>query len=109
MNNLHPQSFTYIVCHGSKFYICTRSSNLILLLAPSSTPEVLHPNFPLSLRRSSTYFLWEVKILCLEYATSIPRKYFNFPNSFISNCVANFSFRVNFSISSSPITIISST
>ncbi|RDY04979.1 hypothetical protein CR513_11229, partial [Mucuna pruriens] len=73
------------------------------------TSKFLHPNFPISLRRSSTYFLWEIKIPCLEYATSIPRKYFNFPNSLISNCVANFSFRVSFSISSSPMTIISST
>ncbi|RDY06191.1 hypothetical protein CR513_09865, partial [Mucuna pruriens] len=56
------------------------------------TLEVLHPNFLVSLRRSSTYFLWEIKIPCLEYATLIPRKYFSFPNSFISNCVANFSF-----------------
>ncbi|RDY09312.1 hypothetical protein CR513_06340, partial [Mucuna pruriens] len=67
----------------------------------NSTLEILHPNFPVSLRRSSTYFLWEIKIPCLKYATSIPRKYFNFPNSFISNCVASFSFRFSFSISSS--------
>ncbi|RDX69364.1 hypothetical protein CR513_51530, partial [Mucuna pruriens] len=59
----------------------------------SFIPEVLHPKFPVSLRRSSTYFLWEIKIPCLEYVTSIPRKYFSFPNSFISNCVVNFSFR----------------
>ncbi|RDY02364.1 pol, partial [Mucuna pruriens] len=45
------------------------------------------------LNRLSTYFLWEIKIPYLEYATTIPRKYFRFPNSFISNCVANFSFR----------------
>ncbi|RDY07786.1 hypothetical protein CR513_08047, partial [Mucuna pruriens] len=67
----------------------------------NSTLEILHPNFPISLRRSSTYFLWEIKIPCLEYATSIQRKYFSFPNSFISNCVANFSFRFSISISSS--------
>ncbi|RDX68747.1 hypothetical protein CR513_52228, partial [Mucuna pruriens] len=116
-NNFHPQSFTYIVCHGLKFYFCTRSSNHILLFAPpiglSSHPilwfcsigtlEVLHPKFFVSLRRLSTYFLWEIKIPCVEYATSIPRKYFSFPNSFISNYVANFSFRVSFSISSSPL------
>ncbi|RDX96639.1 hypothetical protein CR513_20675, partial [Mucuna pruriens] len=75
----------------------------------NSTPEVLHPNFSVSLRRLSTYFFWEIKIPCLEYATSITRKYFNFPNSFISNCVVKFSFRVSFSISSLPVTIISST
>ncbi|RDY12482.1 hypothetical protein CR513_02725, partial [Mucuna pruriens] len=46
----------------------------------NSIPKVLHPNFPISLRRSSTYFLYEIKIPCLEYATSIPRKYFSFPN-----------------------------
>ncbi|RDY05241.1 hypothetical protein CR513_10946, partial [Mucuna pruriens] len=68
---------------------------------PEGIPEVLHPNFPVSLRRSSTYSFWEIKIPCLEYETFILRKYFNFPNSFISNCVANFSFRVSFSISSS--------
>ncbi|RDY08877.1 hypothetical protein CR513_06846, partial [Mucuna pruriens] len=50
-----------------------------------------------------------LEIPCLEFATSILRKYFSFSNSFISNCVASFSFRVSFSISSSPITIISST
>ncbi|RDY09800.1 hypothetical protein CR513_05794, partial [Mucuna pruriens] len=44
------------------------------------------------------------KIPCLEYATSTPRKCFNFPNSFISNCVASFSFRFIFSISSSLVT-----
>ncbi|RDX90874.1 hypothetical protein CR513_27219, partial [Mucuna pruriens] len=74
-----------------------------------STPAILHPNFPISLRRSSTYFLWEIKIPCLEYATSIPMKYFSFSNSFISNCVVSFSFRFSFSISSSPVTIIPST
>ncbi|RDY09293.1 hypothetical protein CR513_06348, partial [Mucuna pruriens] len=124
-NNLHPQSFTYVVCHGSKFYFYTRSSNHIFVSYSSnlldflpetynirkwifypqlilhSTPKVLHPNFPVSLTRSSTYFLWEIKISCLKYATSIPRKYFSFPNSFISNCVFNFSFKVSFSISSS--------
>ncbi|RDX97053.1 hypothetical protein CR513_20222, partial [Mucuna pruriens] len=73
----------------------------------NSTLEVLHPNFPISLRRSSTCFLWEIKMPCLEYETFIPRKYFSFPNSFISNYVANFSFRVSFSISSSSVTITS--
>ncbi|RDX97894.1 hypothetical protein CR513_19269, partial [Mucuna pruriens] len=48
-------------------------------------------------------------IPCLKYATSISRKYLSFPNSFISNCVANFSFRVSFSTSSSLVTIILST
>ncbi|RDX86713.1 hypothetical protein CR513_31921, partial [Mucuna pruriens] len=67
-----------------------------------STPKVLQPNFPIYLRRSSTYFIWEIKIPCLEYETSIPMKYFNFLNSFISNYVVNFSFKVRFSISSSP-------
>ncbi|RDX73714.1 hypothetical protein CR513_46635, partial [Mucuna pruriens] len=60
-----------------------------------STSKVLHPNFPVSLRRSGTYFLWEIKIPCLEHATFIPRKYLSFPNSFISNCVVNFSFKYN--------------
>ncbi|RDY09251.1 hypothetical protein CR513_06409, partial [Mucuna pruriens] len=77
------------------------SSHPILWFCSIGTPEVLHPNFPISLRRLSTYFLWEIKIPYLEYATSIPRKYFNFPNFFISNFVANFSFKVSFSISSS--------
>ncbi|RDY05850.1 hypothetical protein CR513_10257, partial [Mucuna pruriens] len=36
-NNLHPQSFTYTLCHGSEFYFFTRSSNHILLLAPPIT------------------------------------------------------------------------
>ncbi|RDX88194.1 hypothetical protein CR513_30241, partial [Mucuna pruriens] len=41
---------------------------------PEGTPEVLHLNFPVSLRRSSTYFLWKIKMPCLEHTISIPRK-----------------------------------
>ncbi|RDX94291.1 hypothetical protein CR513_23343, partial [Mucuna pruriens] len=54
-----------------------------------STLEILHPNFPIEY------------ILPLGYATLIPMKYFSFPNSFFSNCIASFSFRFSFSISSS--------
>ncbi|RDX62069.1 hypothetical protein CR513_59638, partial [Mucuna pruriens] len=105
-NNFHPQFFIYTMHHDLKLCFCIRLSNHILLLALSSysissqkhtisgsIPKVSHPNFPVSLKTLSTYFLWGIKIPCLEYATSIPRKYFSFPNSFISNCVANFSFR----------------
>ncbi|RDX99528.1 hypothetical protein CR513_17410, partial [Mucuna pruriens] len=44
-----------------------------LQLILHSIPKVLPPNFSVSLRRSSIYFLWEIKIPCLGYATSIPR------------------------------------
>ncbi|RDX95081.1 hypothetical protein CR513_22446, partial [Mucuna pruriens] len=81
------------------------SSHPILWFCSIGTLEVFHPNFSVSLRRSSTYFRWEIKMPCFEYATSILRDYFSFHNSFISNCVANFSFRVSLSISSSPVSM----
>ena len=69
----------------------------------------LHVVLPVSLRRSVTYFYWEIKIPCLEWATSIPRKYFNLPNTLISNSLAKHWFRTYLSLSSFPVTIMSST
>ncbi|RDX72715.1 hypothetical protein CR513_47759, partial [Mucuna pruriens] len=89
-NNLHPQSFTCAMIEQPHFASCF---SMLLDFLIETTLEVLYPNFPISLRRSSTYYLWEIRIPCLEYATSILGKYFNFPNSFISNCVAIFSFK----------------
>ncbi|KAL6327515.1 hypothetical protein AAG906_021600 [Vitis piasezkii] len=48
-----------------------------------------------------------MKIPCVEYVTSIPRKYFRFPSSFISNSVANLCFTSCFSLSSFPVTMMS--
>ncbi|RDX61321.1 hypothetical protein CR513_60464, partial [Mucuna pruriens] len=50
-NNLHPQSFTYIVCDGLKFYFFTRLSNHILLHAP------------LCLASQFSYFSKEIKYI----------------------------------------------
>lgn len=52
------------------------SSSLLLILwfCLIGTLDCSYPDFSVSLRRSSIYFLWEIKILCLEQATSIPRK-----------------------------------
>ncbi|RDY00016.1 hypothetical protein CR513_16851, partial [Mucuna pruriens] len=109
-NNLYPQSITYIRCDIEQPHFVSCPSMLLdflpktyniqkwifyLQLILHSTYEVLYPNFLVSLRRSSTYFLWEIKIHCLEYAVSIPKNYLSFPNSYISNCVASFSFRVS--------------
>ncbi|RVW78773.1 hypothetical protein CK203_050954 [Vitis vinifera] len=48
-----------------------------------------------------------MKIPCVEYVTSIPRKYFSLPSSFISNSVANLCFTSCFSLSSFPVTMMS--
>jgi hypothetical protein len=63
----------------------------------------LHPSIAYTLRRSSIYFCWEINIPCFDLATSIPRKYFKLPRSFIPNslardyfklCISPFSFLV---------------
>ncbi|RDX96207.1 hypothetical protein CR513_21165, partial [Mucuna pruriens] len=54
---------------------------------------------------SSTSFTMVANFRTLALVVPV-RLYFNFPNSFISNCVINFSFKVSFSISSTPVTII---
>ncbi|RDX84620.1 hypothetical protein CR513_34305, partial [Mucuna pruriens] len=76
------------MCHGLKFCFYTRSSNHILLLSPPS------------LAFQFSYFFEEIKYI-LSLGDKDTLFYFSFPNSFISNCVPNFSYRVNFSISSS--------
>lgn len=50
-----------------------------------------------------------MKMLCLERATSITRKYFNFPKSFILNSLARHCLKVSFSFSSFLVTIMSFT
>ncbi|MFS7906854.1 hypothetical protein Hanom_Chr01g00064101 [Helianthus anomalus] len=55
------------------------------------------------------YFFWQIKIPCLDLSTSIPRKYFSLPMSFISNSWNRFSFNFVISTLSFPVMIISST
>lgn len=62
-----------------------------------------------SLRRSVIYFGWETKIRCIEWATSMLRKYFSLPNSLTSNSLAKHWLRVCLSLLSSPVIILSST
>ena len=45
----------------------------------------LHPSFPVLVNISSTYFCYDIKILCQECATSMLGKYFNLSSSLISN------------------------
>ena len=69
----------------------------------------LYTNFLVSLRKSIAYFYWEIKILCLECVFSIPRKYFNLPNSLISNSLVKHCLKVCFSSSSFPVMMMLST
>ena len=66
----------------------------------------LHANFFVSLRRFITYFYWEIKIPCLECTTLVLRKYFNLPNSLISNSLVKHCLKVCFSFSSFPIAMM---
>ncbi|RDY03908.1 hypothetical protein CR513_12441, partial [Mucuna pruriens] len=52
---------------------------------PSGVATGFHLSFLLSASNSFSYFCWDIKIPSFEWATSIPRKYLSFPNSFISN------------------------
>jgi hypothetical protein len=69
----------------------------------------LHPSILVTLRRSSIYFYWEINILCFDLATSIPRKYFKLPRSFIPNSLARDYFKFYISPLSFPVKTISST
>lgn len=50
--------------------------------------KALYPSILVSLRRSRIYIDWGKNILCFDLATSMPRKYFKLPKSFISNSFA---------------------
>ena len=56
----------------------------------------LRVDFLVSLRRSATYFCWEIKIPCLKCAASILRKYFNLSlvNHYLKVCLSFSSFPV---------------
>ena len=69
----------------------------------------LHTNFLVSLRRSVTYFQRKIQIPYLECATSILRKYFNIPNSLISNSLIKYYLKVYLSSSSFLVMMMSST
>ena len=69
----------------------------------------LHVNFLVSLRRFVIYFYWEIKILYLDCATLIPKKYFNLPNSLISNSLGKHCLKVFLSFSSFPIMMMLTT
>ena len=67
----------------------------------------LHTNFPICLRRFVTYSRREIKIPCLECATSIPKKHFNLPNSLISNSLVKHCLKVCLSSSSFLVMVLS--
>lgn len=69
----------------------------------------LHPLIPVSLKRFKTYFRWDTMIIFLNLVTSIPRNYFNYPKSLISDSFAKFSFDLLVSSVSYHINIMSST
>lgn len=80
-------------------------------LSPTSTgvSKGLHPDIPVSLRRSNMFFC-KITILLLIEQLQFP-EIIKFPKSFFSYKFANLSFNFNFSISSRslPITTMSST
>ena len=91
------------------FIIVSSLASLSLWLRSSGVLVGLYTNFLVSLRWFVTYFYWEIKVLYLECATSIPRKYFNLPNSLISNSLVKHCLKVYLSSSSFPIMMMSST
>ena len=89
--------------------IVSSSVSLSLWLGSIGVHVGLHANFPISLRRSITYFCWKIKIPCLECATSILRKYFNLPNYLISNSLVKHCLKVCFTSSPFPVMMMLST
>jgi hypothetical protein len=69
----------------------------------------LHLGISISFRRSSIYFRWEINIPCFDLVTSMPRKYFRLPKSFVSNSLARRCFKFCISPSSFLVKTISST
>lgn len=67
----------------------------------------LHFNIPVSAKKSRIYFLWDIKIHFPDCNTSIPRKYFWFPMSFISNSSNKFFLRLFLSSVLFPVIIMS--
>jgi hypothetical protein len=55
------------------------------------------------------YFHWEINIPYFDLATSMPRKYFRLPKSFISNSLARQCFKIYISPSSFHVKTKSST
>lgn len=103
----------YINLLTNFWYICLSTGVFI-----SVTPNLwlgsiwvvvgLHANLSVSCNRSWMYFYWGIKFLNFEQAISVLSKYFNLPNFFISNSLGKHCFSINFSSSSSPVTITSS-
>ncbi|BAT91040.1 hypothetical protein VIGAN_06234200, partial [Vigna angularis var. angularis] len=69
----------------------------------------LHAALPVSLSKSVIYFCWDIIIPFLEWATSIPKKYFSFPKVLISNSLPKHWLNNRCSSLSSPVNIMSST
>ena len=75
----------------------------------------LHPSFfcdmklPISFKKSNTYFCYDMKIPCLECATTITRNYFNLPSSLVSNSLSKHYFKLCIPSTSVPVTMMSST
>lgn len=82
---------------------------VILWFCSMKTLVGSHPSLSVSCKISGTYFPLEIKMSCFELTTSIHKKCFSYPRSFISNTDDNFSLSNCLSIKSSFVTIVSST